>query len=104
MFVGPYQICAAEDEPDVYFISEPFASSVIKVRIPRVRGEEDALLIESVGHRRDDQSRLRSTSQFNCMTSVIGFKRERRLLPREPLAGGNWIDYWANATTSIYQY
>ncbi|MYM89476.1 hypothetical protein GTP91_20150 [Rugamonas sp. FT82W] len=104
VFVGPYQVCAAEDEPDVYFISEPFASSVIKVRIPRARGEEDALLIESVGHRRDDQNRLRSTSQFNCMTSVIGFKRERRLLPRDAAVGGNWIDYWARATTSIYKY
>jgi hypothetical protein len=28
VFVGPYQVCAAQ-EPDVYFVSEPFASSVI---------------------------------------------------------------------------
>ncbi|WP_332854492.1 NHL repeat-containing protein [Duganella sp. S19_KUP01_CR8] len=107
VFVGPYQICAAEGEPDVYFISEPFASSVIKVLIPRIpgiQGDEDALLIESVGHRRDDQNQLRSTSQFNCMTSVIGFNRERRTAPREPQAGGNWIDQWAMATTSIYKY
>jgi len=98
VFVGPYQICAAEGEEDVYFISEPFASSVIKVRIPRIQGDEDALLMESVGHRRDDQDRSRSTSQFNCMTSVIGFKRERRMAPREAQAGGNWIDQWARTT------
>jgi hypothetical protein len=103
VFVGPYQICAADGEPDVYFISEPFASSVIKVRIPRIKGEEDALLIESVGQRRDDQNRLRETSQFNCMTSVIGFKRERRTVPREAVAG-SWFDQWASATTSVYKY
>jgi len=27
-----------------------------------------------------------------------------RLLPRDATVGGNWIDYWARATTSIYKY
>ncbi|TFW31255.1 NHL repeat-containing protein [Duganella callida] len=103
VFVGPYQICAAEGEPDVYFISEPFASRVIKARIPRQRGEEDALLIEAVGHRRDDQERRRRTSQFNCMTAVIGVDTRRRAPPRAPTSG-NWVEQWAMAGNRMYQY
>lgn len=103
VFVGPYQVCAGS-EPDVYFISEPFVSGIIKVRIPRIQsGEEEALLIASVGHRRDDQNRLRQTSQFNCMTAVIGIDPARRA-PPQPAAAGSWIDQWATATTRVYQY
>jgi sugar lactone lactonase YvrE len=104
VFVGPYQICAADGESDVYFISQPFASSVIKVRIPRMSGEEDALLIESVGHRRDDLDPLRRTSQFNCMTSVLGIDPARRSTAPAETIGGSWIDQWASATTRVYQY
>lgn len=103
VFVGPYQVCAGS-EPDEYFISEPFVSGIIKVRIPRIQsGEEEALLIASVGHRRDDQNRLRQTSQFNCMTAVIGIDPGRRA-PPQPAAAGSWIDQWATATTRVYQY
>ena len=107
VFVGPYQVCAGA-QPDVYFISEPFASSVIKVSIPKVAGgvDEDALLLESVGHRRDDQERLRGTSQFNCMTAVIGIDPARQALAGDVVAATspNWLDQWASATTRIYQY
>ena len=107
VFVGPYQLCAGE-EKDEYFITEPFASSVIKVRIPQISGglEEDALLIESVGHRRDDQERLRGTSQFNCMTAVIEIDPAKRAAAAKQAAvgGGSWWDQWATAATRVYQY
>ena len=104
VFVGPYQLCAGAGD-DEYFITEPFASSVIKVRIPQISGgqEEDALLLESVGHRRDDQERLRGTSQFNCMTAVIEVDPVRKGVA-PAAAGGNWFDQWATAATRVYQY
>ena len=104
VFVGPYQICAAGHAPDTYFISEPFTSSVIKVYIPRAKGEGEALLIESVGHRRDDRDWARGTSQFNCMTAVIGVDPQRRPAAPPPAAGGSLVEQWAAAATRVYQY
>lgn len=102
VLVGPYQICAAD--ADVYFVSEPFASRVIKVGIPRERGEEAALLLEAVGHRRDDQQRRRRTSQFNCMTAVLGVDTRRRAPPRPVEHDAGWVDQWAATSNRIYQY
>jgi len=106
VFVGPYQVCAGQ-EKDEYYITEPFASSVIKVCLPAASAgrAEDALLLESVGHRRDDQERLRGTSQFNCMTSVTGINPARRATDQMPLGmAASWFDQWAVAATSVYTY
>jgi DNA-binding beta-propeller fold protein YncE len=104
VFVGPYQLAAAA-EPNVYYITEPFASTVLKVRIPSVLdgGDEDAVLLDAVGHRRDSASGELKTSQFNCMSSVIGVDPHRKgagaTLPVK-----NWLDGWATATANVYQY
>ncbi|MGO4382282.1 NHL repeat-containing protein [Pseudoduganella sp. RAF19] len=104
VFVGPYQLAGAR-EPNVYYITEPFASTVLKVRIPAVLdgGDEDAILLDAVGHRRDSASRERKTSQFNCMSAVIGVDPHRKgagaILPIS-----NWLDGWASAAANVYQY
>ena len=103
VFVGPYQICGAA-EADVYYVTEPFASTVLKMRIaPEADGgDQDALLLDAVGHRRDNAARHSATSQFNCMTAVIGVDPKRA--GSGTLPQGGWFDNWASATASIYQF
>lgn len=103
VFVGPYQICAAA-AANVYYVTEPFASTVLKMRIAPDRdgGDQDAILLDAVGHRRDNQTEKAATSQFNCMTAVIGVDPKRAgsgSLPHQ-----NWLDNWATATANIYKY
>jgi DNA-binding beta-propeller fold protein YncE len=104
VFVGPYQICAA-DVPDTYYITEPFASTVLRVRIPSGKSgvHTDALLLDAVGHRRDNESRQLATSQFNCMTSVLRVDPKRKGGTGK-LPDGGWLDGWAKTTAGIYQY
>ncbi|XLZ71909.1 NHL repeat-containing protein [Massilia sp. SR12] len=103
IFVGPYQICEAA-EPNVYYVTEPFASIVLKMRIAPVRDGSDqaAILLDAVGHRRDNQVIKSATSQFNCMTSVIGVDPARAGTGKLPHL--NWIDSWATATANVYKY
>jgi len=103
VFVGPYQICAAADA-NVYYVTEPFASTVLKMRIAPDRdgGDQDAILLDAVGHRRDKQAEKTLTSQFNCMTAVIGVDPKRE--GSGTLPQSNWIDSWASATANIYKY
>ncbi|MBK7898027.1 MAG: hypothetical protein IPJ99_01255 [Betaproteobacteria bacterium] len=59
--------------PDVFFISEPFTSRILKVRIDFSRGPRaTAKLMAAVGKRRDDPASA-TNAQLNCVTSVIGF-------------------------------
>lgn len=106
VFVGPYQICQG-DGADTYYITEPFASTVLKVRIPQ--GDDgvrtSALLLDAVGHRRDNKAARRATSQFNCMTSVIGVDPRRQAVAAQGgLPVSNWMDGWATATARAYQF
>lgn len=103
IFVGPYQICEAA-EPNVYYVTEPFASIVLKMRIAPDSdgGDQAAILLDAVGHRRDNQTIKSATSQFNCMTSVIGVDPARAGTGKLPQL--NWIDSWATATANVYKY
>ncbi|MES2261873.1 MAG: NHL repeat-containing protein [Pseudomonadota bacterium] len=110
VFVGPYQVCAAR-EANTYYITEPFASTVLKVKIPPATGgiSEDAVLLDSVGHRRDNKDRRKATSQFNCMTSVIGIDPDRRGVARRktddaPAQAFDWMNGWASAAAGVYQF
>lgn len=103
VFVGPYQICAGKDK-NTYYISEPFASTVLHVSINVIDDSLPtvAVLLDSVGHRRDNASHALATSQFNCMTSVIRVDPNRKgagVLPAK-----NWWDGWAKTTAVVYQY
>ncbi len=70
--VSPYVICDG-GAPDVFFISEPFTSRILKVRIDFSHGPRaTAKLIAAVGKRRDDPASA-SNEQLNCVTSVIAF-------------------------------
>jgi DNA-binding beta-propeller fold protein YncE len=71
--LNPYTICAGETD-NLYFISEPFTSRIIKVEIPTLQGKEtEARLVKAVGDRRNQTKRHGHVSQLNCVTSVIGF-------------------------------
>lgn len=74
--VSPYGICAGES-PDVFFISEPFCSRILKVRIadfglPVVPVD----ILSAVGGRRDEAGGPGGDLQFNCVTSVVSLKRK----------------------------
>ncbi len=70
--VSPYVICDG-GEADVFFISEPFTSRILKVRIDfSTAPRATATLLAAVGRRRDAREGP-ATEQLNCVTSVIAF-------------------------------
>ncbi|MCP4119642.1 MAG: hypothetical protein GY737_30430 [Desulfobacteraceae bacterium] len=84
---SPYQICKG-DEPGTYFITEPFISRVVKVKIPTLERDCRASLVTALGDRRDLENKDKSASQFNSVTSVLGLtekvpstKNDWELLP-----------------------
>lgn len=73
--VSPYVICQGE-AADIFLVSEPFTSRIIKLRIARLgQPDSQATLIAAVGGRRDQPGRRGRDPQFNCVTSVLGLQR-----------------------------
>jgi hypothetical protein len=89
--VSPYVICDG-GAPDVFFISEPFTSRILKVRIDFSHGPRaTAKLIAAVGKRRDDpasglsKNRFHSSSELVGLTPMTGLRSpvSRRLMSQE---------------------
>jgi DNA-binding beta-propeller fold protein YncE len=80
MLLNPYVICQGERE-DVYFVTEPFSSRLIKLHIPQLEGISPPMsMMAALGARRDQVGKHGSDPQFNCVTAVGGLKaREARL-------------------------
>lgn len=70
--VSPYVICDG-GEKDVYFISEPFTSRILKARIDfSAKPHATVIMLAAVGGRRDGKAKQHTAvAQFNCVTSVI---------------------------------
>lgn len=68
---GPYTI-APSGEKDVYFITEPFASRLLKVRITHLDFDPLVELLGGLGGRRDNPAERHAYPQFNCVTAVAG--------------------------------
>lgn len=104
VFVSPYQICAGKQK-NTYYITEPFTSMVLHTGINIIDDDLPtiAVLLDSVGHRRDNAYKALATSQFNCMTSVIRVDPKRKN-GKGKLPENNWLDGWAKTTASLYQY
>jgi DNA-binding beta-propeller fold protein YncE len=108
--VSPYVICAGET-PETYYVSEPFCSRIIKLRIKNLKQPiSSAQLVASAGARRNSPALLpHGQTQFNCVTSAIGFDPdwasagEAALTPELP----SWIAYnpfqqgWMQASAAM---
>lgn len=68
---SPYQVAKGEKEK-IYFITEPFISRVVKIKIPTLEKDCQAVLLRGLGDRRNRVEKRGATSQFNCVTSVAG--------------------------------
>lgn len=74
--LSPYVICQGEAE-DVFLVSEPFTSRILKIRIPDFAGPlTEALLVDAIGSRRNvPVDERRAGTQFNCVTSAVTIRR-----------------------------
>ncbi|MFA7291521.1 MAG: NHL repeat-containing protein [Rhodocyclaceae bacterium] len=102
--VSPYVICDG-GEPDVYFISEPFTSRILKVRLDFDGSPEaSVVMLAAVGGRRDARAK-RSTAigQFNCVTSVISLPATQAQPPERPtsVAAPDWLLWPAAASAAL---
>lgn len=105
--VSPYVVCDG-GAPDVFFVSEPFTSRVLKVRIDfAARPNATATLLAAVGSRRDSLASP-TTEQFNCVTSVIAFPPDEPADPGKtsvpPGAGWSWPASASAAIAQQYDY
>lgn len=79
LLLNPYVICQGESE-DVYFVTEPFSSRLIKLRIPQLIGPSPVMtMLASLGARRNQPGKDGADPQFNCVTAVAGFSTPRLL-------------------------
>ncbi len=75
MLLNPYVICQGESA-DIYFVTEPFTSRLIKLEIPHLTGITPPMkMLAALGARRN-QRNVGTDPQFNCVTAVMGFKRD----------------------------
>ncbi len=82
--VSPYVICQGE-APDIFLVSEPFCSRILKLRISNLdQPEATASILAAIGSRRDEKGNRRIDAQFNCVTSVMGLQRNN---PPRPDSG-----------------
>lgn len=118
MLLNPYVICQGESE-DIYFVTEPFSSRLIKLKIPSLQGISPPMfMLAALGARRNQAGKHGADPQFNCVTAVTGFKPQ--------VAGVNaghttsndpadlpawlkynpfqqWYAYWSKFATAQYQ-
>jgi DNA-binding beta-propeller fold protein YncE len=107
--VSPYVICDG-GEPDVYFISEPFTSRILKVRIEFDGSAQTSVdMLAAVGGRRDERAPANgqgapAVGQFNCVTSVISLPPTQSPLPGRgvaPPATSPWLRWPAAASAAL---
>ncbi len=76
LLLNPYVICQGESD-DIYFVTEPFSSRLIKLHIPDLHGSTAPMtMLAALGVRRNQAGTQGANPQFNCVTSVIGFKKQ----------------------------
>ena len=81
LLLNPYVICQGENE-DIYFVTEPFSSRLIKLQIPRLHGVTPPMnLLAALGARRNQPGKHGTDPQFNCVTAVAGFKPHPQASP-----------------------
>lgn len=102
--VSPYVICAG-DAPDVYFISEPFTSRILKVHLDfDGSAQTSVVMLAAVGGRRDERARTGgdAVGQFNCVTSVISLPATRTQPPAGKAAPVSpWLRWPAAAGAAL---
>ncbi|WP_338846346.1 NHL repeat-containing protein [Massilia sp. W12] len=121
MLLNPYVICGGE-APDIYYVTEPFTSRLLKLRIPQMKGKMAQMsLLGALGARRNQPGDAHTDPQFNVVSAVEEFKPQRLL---KPTVLGNpaqewqtlqelppWFKYnpwewaylaWAAVSTSLY--
>lgn len=110
--VSPYVICDG-GEKDVYFISEPFTSRILKARIAldELDGSQQAsvVMLAAVGGRRDGKEMSAAGSgetvaQFNCVTSVISLPAAQARAPERTAAAATaqpWLQWPAAASAAL---
>lgn len=116
MLLNPYVICQGEAD-DIYFVTEPFSSRLIKLQIPRLDGVTPPMrMMAALGARRNQPGKQGIDPQFNCVTAVTGFKPHHptpTLLPTQAHDLPAWLKFnpvqqWYMATafvaTAQYQY
>lgn len=74
--ISPYGICQGESK-DIFLISEPFCSRILKVRIADFGLPVTPIeILTAVGGRRDEPGTRGGDPQFNCVTSVVSLKHK----------------------------
>ena len=74
--VNPYVICQGETS-DIFLISEPFTSRILKLRIDDFSQQDTVVtILAALGGRRDQPGIGDQEPQFNCVTSVISLQRK----------------------------
>lgn len=114
LLLNPYVICQGESE-DIYFVTEPFSSRLIKLHIPRLTGVTAPMtMLAALGERRNQPGKQGADPQFNVVTAVAGFKQHPQQQHTAPISGDlpAWLKYnpfqqWymalANVVTAQYQ-
>lgn len=114
--VSPYVICAG-DAPDIYFISEPFTSRILKVRIDfDGSAQTSVVMLAAVGGRRDERAAgeakgnakgdtrgAAAVGQFNCVTSVISLPVTQAQAPARGVTQETspWLRWPAAASAAL---
>ncbi|MDJ0624544.1 MAG: NHL repeat-containing protein, partial [Desulfocapsaceae bacterium] len=74
--ISPYAICEGERE-GIYFVTEPLTSRVLKIEIPRpISQAKEVFLLKAIGHRRNKVNVKEMESQFSCVSSAVGIKKD----------------------------
>ncbi len=74
--ISPYALCEGERE-GVYFVTEPLTSRILKIEIPSPVSEvTDVILLKAIGHRRNKVNVKEKASQFSCVSSSVGIKKD----------------------------
>ena len=74
--ISPYALCEGVQE-GVYFVTEPLTSRVLKIQLPTaVSDTTDAILLKTIGHRRNKVNVREADSQLSCVSCSIGIKKD----------------------------
>jgi hypothetical protein len=74
--ISPYALCEGERE-GVYFVTEPLTSRVLKIEIPLpVSKATNALLLKTIGQRRNKVNVKEMDSQFSCVSASVGIQKD----------------------------
>ena len=114
LLLNPYVICQGETD-DIYFVTEPFSSRLIKLHIPQLTGTSAAMtMLAALGERRNQPGKHGADPQFNVVTAVAGFKQPPHQPLTTPTSGDlppwlkfnpfqQWYMALANMVTTQYQ-